>query len=484
MQNTETKSIKKNAFFAIVKDVANMLFPVIIFAYVSRKLNPDGIGQINFSNTYVNYFILLAGLGINRYGTRECARIKENKEKINEVASELLFINVCATVISFVIFGISLKLNKSVEPYLHTIYIYAVAIPLSAMSMEWIYQAMEEYEYITKRVLLFRVVGLLLTFVLVRDKSDLYKFAAIQVIANYGNYILNFVNARKYIKLKKIHLANLRRHLIPMLVLFSASLSSTLYSNIDVTMLGLMVDETAVGIYSAATKIVHMVSAVMISGILVFLPRMSLLVEKNNSEMVEDYQKKLFNIAYLVTIPCVCFVIVWSKSAIYLLAGKEFEEAGLILNLLSVVLFTVVSKNLFENAVLLPNRRDNLVMLATVIGACFNILCNYILIPKFAVYGATIASVLSEMAVFCIYLYNLRCHAVIRGIFKNLIRYIICGLWIILCWMLLRRMLKSEVLIAIVTSVIGGGGYVGFLCLLKDTYLKYIIAEGITRIRK
>lgn len=138
--------------------------------------------------------------------------------------------------------------------------------------MEWVYQAVEEYAYITKRVCLFRVMGLISTFIFVRSKEDLLTFALIQVISNYGNYLLNIFNIHKYINLSQIHEVQIKKHLGGMITLLSATLSVTLYSNIDVTMLGIMINESEVGIYSVAIKNIHMISAILLAAILCFCP--------------------------------------------------------------------------------------------------------------------------------------------------------------------------------------------------------------------
>ncbi len=70
-----------NAFLNGLRSVLNLLFPLITFPYVSRVLSVSEIGIYNFSNVYVSYFILIAGLGIATYAVREGAKYRENKEK-------------------------------------------------------------------------------------------------------------------------------------------------------------------------------------------------------------------------------------------------------------------------------------------------------------------------------------------------------------------------------------------------------------------
>ena len=94
------KSLGKNAFLNGFKNVLNLLFPLVTFPYVSRILSVEGIGQYNFSQATVSYFSLIAGLGISTYAIREGAKYREDKEKFNFFATEVLLCNVVSTGIS------------------------------------------------------------------------------------------------------------------------------------------------------------------------------------------------------------------------------------------------------------------------------------------------------------------------------------------------------------------------------------------------
>ena len=73
------RSIKINTVFNIIKMCSSMVLPLITFPYVSRILQPANVGRVNFSETFVGYFSLIACLGISTYGIRECAAVRDNK---------------------------------------------------------------------------------------------------------------------------------------------------------------------------------------------------------------------------------------------------------------------------------------------------------------------------------------------------------------------------------------------------------------------
>ena len=112
-----SKSLKKNAIYAFFKTFMNIAFPIITFPYASRILTPESIGKVNFSNSIIQYFIILASLGINTYATREAAKLKDDKEKLSTFAQEIFTINLISTFISYILFFILLFKIQIFKPY-------------------------------------------------------------------------------------------------------------------------------------------------------------------------------------------------------------------------------------------------------------------------------------------------------------------------------------------------------------------------------
>ena len=87
------KSLKRNAVFNVLKTIISLLFPLITFPYASRILMPIGIGKINFSNSIISYFGIIASLGISTYGIREAAKRKHDKILLSQFTFELFVLN-------------------------------------------------------------------------------------------------------------------------------------------------------------------------------------------------------------------------------------------------------------------------------------------------------------------------------------------------------------------------------------------------------
>ena len=99
-KHSKEKSLKINFLMNAVLTCSNFIFPLITFPYVSRILLADGNGKINFANSVVSYFMLIASLGLPYYGVRACAIVRDDKKKLSRTVTELFVINMATTICS------------------------------------------------------------------------------------------------------------------------------------------------------------------------------------------------------------------------------------------------------------------------------------------------------------------------------------------------------------------------------------------------
>ena len=161
------KSLKKNAVLNIIRTTCGIIYPIITFPYASRILLPEGIGKVNFANSVISYFVLIAGLGIGTYGTREAAKIRENKIALSNLVKELFTINIISMAIAYLLLGISLFLVPKFQSYQTLLLISSITILFTTIGFDWVYSALEEYGYITLRTIIFQCISIVLLFLLV-----------------------------------------------------------------------------------------------------------------------------------------------------------------------------------------------------------------------------------------------------------------------------------------------------------------------------
>ena len=166
------KSLTVNFIMNVILSMSAFIFPLITFPYVSRVLLPVGTGKVSFANGIIAYFALFAQLGIPTYGIRACARVRDDKEKLTKTVQELLIINTVISAIVYVVFIIALLTVPKMRSDSTLFLITSSTIFFNVIGVEWMYKGLEQYTYITIRSIIFKFIGLILMFFLVREKAD------------------------------------------------------------------------------------------------------------------------------------------------------------------------------------------------------------------------------------------------------------------------------------------------------------------------
>ena len=94
------KSIKFNFVMNFLTTGFSLVFPLITFPYVTRVLGVSAYGDYEFANSCSSFFLLFAQLGIGLYGTRECAKVRDNKSLLAKTTKELFFITATSAAIT------------------------------------------------------------------------------------------------------------------------------------------------------------------------------------------------------------------------------------------------------------------------------------------------------------------------------------------------------------------------------------------------
>lgn len=393
----ETKSLAKNSIYNVIYNLANVLLPLISSIYVSRILMPAGVGKVAYATTFVSYFVTFAGLGLPTYGVSAISRSKGDVEKKNRVFSELVLINAISTTLAvitytFLIFHLQFAQNDLI------LYLCCgIQLVLSYINIDWLYRGEEEYGYITKRNISVKIISLLCIFIFVRTADDYIKYALISSGALGANYLFNVFYAKRYVRLtcKGLHPS---RHIKALLFLSISLFFSSIYSRVDVTMLGFMSTETSVGIYSNGHKVINIVITACTAITSVFLPRMSYLYREDKDSFMRLLNTGVRIIA-LITIPACFGLMLLSQDAILLLYGDSFRAAGPVLCIFSLLIPVKGFGDLLCYQTVISIGKEKSLVPAAGAAMLVNVILNLLMIPLWGEIGATIASVCSEVTV-------------------------------------------------------------------------------------
>lgn len=390
------KSIKKNMVMSIILTSANFVFPLITYSYVSRVLHPVGVGRVTFVGSIITYFQYIAVLGIPAYGVREVAKIRDDKTRMSSLVQELLIINLFSTFISYLLLISAVLLVPKLYSEKALFLIMGVSIFLNTIGLEWVYQALEEYSYITIRSLILKFISVVMTFFLIKTERDVLYYGFLHIFTSSASYVLNFIHVRNYINFAFNNGCDFKRHLQPIFTLFAASIIITIYANFDVTMIGFISTEHEVGLYNTALKIKQIVLSLSTAITTVLIPRMAYYLKDRNDERVGDLIEKSLRVSLDLAIPMAVYIFIFANQCILFLCGAEYLPATNTLRVLISCVIPLVLTNLFGNQILIPSGKEKRYSQSVFVGLWINLILNTIMIPVYGAFGAALATLTTE----------------------------------------------------------------------------------------
>ena len=389
-------SMKVNAIFNAIRTLINILFPLVTFKYISQVLLTDNIGKVNFSNSVISYFTLIADFGIATYAVREGAKYRSNKQRFEEFASDIFSLNIFTMILSYILLIFLISIYEKLDVYKWILIIQSGSLMFNVIGATWINTIYEDYKSILYRSLFVQIISLILLFAFVRDQNDYYQYAMVSVLAQSGVNIINSIYIRKYCRLK-VRFSKKMLHYIPALcILMGISITTTVYVNSDITMIGLFRGDSEVAYYSVAVKIYNVIKAILAAIIIVGIPRLTELYFSKDYDRYRELSLKSLNVLLTFMLPIIAGVFLLSEEAVLLVSGVQYLDSVVTLKILCIAVAFAVLATYITDIIILPQGIEKGALYAAALSAVMNIVLNLIMIPQYGFNGAAITTVISE----------------------------------------------------------------------------------------
>lgn len=484
MSGSNVSTLAKNSVFNVAYKLLNVLFPLIFSAYVARVLLAEGVGRVSYAQNIVQYFTIVAALGLPNYGTREIAKIRGRKTQLNQLFTELFSINALSTTVCVVAYY-TLILCSSYFASDRLLYaVLGLNVLLNYLNVDWFYQGMEQYAYIAVRSFIIKLISLAAIFLFVRDESDYVIYGLIFSLALAGNYVLNIANLKKYDVRFDLSGLDIKRHVKPVAYLLCTAIVIELYTLLDTTMLGIMCPKEIVGYYTNSMRLVKVLITVITAMGGVLLPRLSVYRSQGDYEKCSEIVNKIFSIMLYLFLPCGIGIFLVADSIILVLFGADFQPAIQTIKIASLLIYALGFSNLFGTQVLLTYGCEKKLLLCTAIGAVINISMNLVLIPLYAQNGATVASVISETIVTVLTFAFARKY-IHFNISKSFLISSIIGTGVMsIAVMGVKTVVHNELLSLCAAASLGAALYVVVTWVMKNDVLQELVTKCGSKVRR
>ncbi len=480
------KSIRENYLFNLANTLMNILFPVATFPYVSRLLNPEGIGQAQFAISFAQTLAVIGALGIPVYGLKEIARVKHSNALLSKVFSELFWIHTISVAVLAAIGLLSAFVIAENNAQLTLMLVALGLVAVSMFNLDWFFGGLEDFGFITKRSLIIKTISLIAIFLLVKRPSDLFLYTTILTFGFVGNYILNGFGLIGKVKLElDLRKLSFKDHLPHLFFILGTIFAASLYTYSDAVILGLITNTFEVGIYAAAGKLAKIGIPLITAFGTVLIPKIAAALGNNAQENGQELLHKSFGFIAYMSVPLSIAIFLLREEMILLFTGTEFLQSADVLAFLAFLPFWIGYGHFFAFQVLIPNNLSNKTTLATLIGLVVFITFNVLLTTSMGAVGIGITTLLTEFIVTVTYLTLSPRNISEKLPFRRIIQALICSS-VILPAVALARAISNEILIVLViASVIAAPLYVLLQGLLfKNLFSRYLYNSLLNLTRK
>ncbi len=386
--NTEDKKrLLSNFFSLLILQGANYILPLITIPYLIRVLGVETFGLLAFATATITYFVVLTDYGFNLSATKEISIHRDNHNKLVEIFSSVISIKLILMFISFIILLLIVlifdKFYKDWEVYLLTfgMVLGQVLFPV------WFFQGIEKMKYITYLNILAKSIFTIAIFLFVNKQEDYYLVPLLTstgfIIA--GLYSLYIIKKEFNITFKLQKLNTIKFYLIEGWNIFLSRVYVNLYTTTNVLLLGLFTNNTIVGYYSIAEKIVVAIGGLFEPANQALYPFLSRKYTENKNNFIKLI-KNISLIFLIISLSITLITQILKEEIIYIFTGEYSIE---IISILTIFLFRIITYpfgSLFSNTLIIMEKKKEFMKTMN-----YTVIINFLIVPisiyYFGVYG-------------------------------------------------------------------------------------------------
>lgn len=435
---TSVVSLKKNLAYNFLLSLSQVLFPLLSIPWLSRVLQPEGLGKVQFIDGLTYYFIVLAEAGIVTYAIREVARCRHDRAALRQLVSELLSLHLLTTLGSVLLYSLTVYLLYDRIGDGRLVLCSLSFLLINGFACEWYFWGLEDFRFITLRSLLVRALALLSLFVLVRRPEHYARYYALIAGTAIAVLVWNLAKmaAQTGLSFRRLRW---RRHLRITRITYAVSLVYSIPLLLDNVLLGLLAGTAVVAFYAYALKIVRLLSAFLTDSFLVLYPRTVALLQDADERLLQRNLRLSADGLLLLALPAGAgiWLVADAFTAIYF--GPSFGAVAAHLRVLSVYPVLVTLALFLNKQVLMPRNQERFVLYGLVVGAVAFLLLSFALCPRQGSLGMAWALIGSEAAVVaCNAFFVRRLH---RGLLPIPARTVVAGLLCVALFLALGSLL-------------------------------------------
>jgi len=393
------KSLFKNMLYKITLNAFNLILPILVGPYVNRVLGAESIGKVQFVESIYAYFLIFATFGVYQYGLREISRIKDDKQKVSQLFTSLFTIGLVTSLAALLCYAGVSYFGYGKESIFPILMIFSFNFIANIFMVEWVNEAMENYDFITIKTVIVRIIYVILIFAMVNSSDNYIEYAMLLVLATVLNNIVSFIYIKRKIKFDFSNIT-IVEHLKPLFVVVVFANGNVLFTLLDRLMLGQFNNPRDVSFYVIPQQIMGIINTLMLSIIQVSLPRLSYVLGSNDEKSYHILLNNISKVYFSLLFPASAGIFVLSDVAVLIYGGQDFIGASTALSLFAFYMIVLGIDFILANQVIYVKKRENVLIKLVFLSGFINVLFKVALLfmdkltPATAVFTTAIATLI------------------------------------------------------------------------------------------
>jgi len=394
------KRLFQNFFSLSALQASNYIFALITLPYLVRVLGPEKYGLIAFAQAFTGYFQILTEYGFNLSATRQVAIHRENKDKLNQIFSTVMLIKLGLLVLSSILLTILVfSISKFIQQW--PIYYLTFGMVLAqTLFPVWLFQGMESMKYITLVNVLSRFIFTVLVFIVIRSEADYLMVPLLNFLGMLVGALISLYVVFNVFRIRFIfpHYHEIIFQLKEGWHIFISTVAISLYTVSNSFILGIFTNNTIVGYYSAAERIIKAIQALITPISQSIYPFISNLIQQSKETAIR-FISKVLKVVGISSFLFSLFIFLFAPFIVKLVLGNQFYPSVVVLRILSFLPFIILISNILGIQTMLNFGYQKPFSRIIISASLINIVLLFILTPLFSLVGTASSVLVSELFV-------------------------------------------------------------------------------------
>lgn len=320
----------------------------ITFPYLVRVLQVENFGAVVFVQGIIQYFVLFTDYGFNLLGPKEIAQ-HDNIDERGKIFASIFgakVILLCISTIIFVLMLVGIQYINGIDIALYSV-VYLMVIG-NVIFPIWFFQGIQRMRYITIVNIIGRFLSVVCIFYFVRTPDDyilagLFQ-AIVPLIAGICSWIILWKNYREVFVLPTYQ--DIRLVFVEAWEIFTSTIAINLYTASNIVFLGLLTNNTVVGYFSGAQKIIQNINQLISPITQAVYPYVSKMASNSKMDALKFLRKIVLVLGGGNFIGSI-LIVVFAEWVVDILLGKGYEQSVLLLRILAFLPFIISLSNVF-----------------------------------------------------------------------------------------------------------------------------------------